>query len=117
MALLPRVRKLIDEGKEKEAYILANTEAKKQLTEKGRIFRKAVIPHPAFDLHIQHKSSGKPSEYRRQLDLETGESMTGWKDGDGGLRQRVFSSRPHDVNVVQLKGVKGRKLDATTAAR
>jgi len=111
--LLPKVRSLIDEGKEKDAYALANTEAKKQLTENGRVFRKAVIPHPAFDLHILRKSSGKPSEYRRQLDLETGEAMTMWIDGGGGIRQCVFSSRPHDVNVVQLKGVKGRKLDVT----
>lgn len=111
--LLPEVRRLIDEGKEKEAYSLANTEAKKQLTEKGRIFRKAVIPHPAFDLHIQHKSSGTSSKYRRQLDLETGEAMTRWNDGDGGVRQRVFSPRPHDVNVVQLQGTEGRRLDVT----
>jgi alpha-L-fucosidase 2 len=111
--LLPEVRRLIDEGKEKEAYLLANTEAKKQLTEKGRKFRKAVIPHPAFDLHIQHRSSGTPSGYRRQLDLETGEAMTRWNDGGGGVRQRVFSSRSHDVNVVQLKGTGGRKLDVT----
>jgi alpha-L-fucosidase 2 len=110
--LLPEVRRLIDEGKEKEAYALANTEAKKQLTEKGRIFRKAVIPHPAFDLHIQHKASGKPSEYRRQLDLETGEAITEWKNG-GAVRQRVFSSRRHDVNVVHLIGSEDRKLDVT----
>ena len=112
-SLLPQVRRLIDEGKEKEAYALANTEAKKQLTERGRVFRKAVIPHPAFDLHVQHKSSNKPSEYRRQLDLETGEAMTRWTDDGGGLRQCVFSSRRHDANVVQLKGTEGRKLDVT----
>ena len=112
-SLLPEVRRLMDEGKEKEAYALANTEAKKQLTEKGRIFRKAVIPHPAFDLHIQHKSSGKPSGYRRQLDLETGEATTRWDNGPGGVCQRVFSSRPHDVNVVQINGTKGRTLDVT----
>jgi len=111
--LLPEVRRLIDEGKEKEAYALANTEAKKQLTEKGRVFRKAVIPHPAFDLHIQHRSSGAASKYRRQLDLETGEATTRWNDGDGGVQQRVFSSRPHDVNVVQLQGTEGRKLNVT----
>ena len=33
--LLPQVRRLIDEGKEREAYVLANTEARKQLIEKG----------------------------------------------------------------------------------
>jgi len=115
--LLPQVRQLIDRGKEKEAYILANTEAKRQLVDKGRIFRKAVIPHPAFDLHIQHTSSGTPSAYRRQLDLETGEALTRWKAGSGGVEQRVFSSRTHNVNVVQLKGTHKRKLDVTLFLR
>jgi len=115
--LLPEVRRLIDEGKEREAYVLANTEAKRQLVEKGRVFRKAVIPHPAFDLNIRYESSRTPLEYRRQLDLETGEAMTRWTDGKGGVRQRVFSSRPHDVNVVQLQGMEGRKLDVTLSLK
>jgi alpha-L-fucosidase 2 len=111
--LLPEVRRLIDAGKESEAYALANTEAKKQLAEKGCIFPKAVIPHPGFDLNIQYKSIGKPSDYQRRLDLETGESLTCWKKGDGGVQQRVFSSRRHDVNVVQLKAAGVGKLDVT----
>lgn len=111
--LLPQVRRLIDEGREREAYNLADTEAKKQLAEKGAIFPKGVVPHPAFDLHLQHKSVGKPSDYRRQLDLETGEALTAWRIGDGGVEQRVFSSRTHDVNVIQLKCTGGRKLDLT----
>ena len=115
--LLPDVRRLIDAGKEREAYALANTEAKKQLTEKGRIFPKAVVPHPAFDLHIQYGSAGEPTAYRRQLDLETGEALSTWKNGKGGVEQRVFSSRAHDVNVIQLKGTDGRKLDVTLALR
>jgi len=109
--LLPQVRRLIDEGKEREAYNLANAEAKKQLAAKGAIFPKGVVPHPAFDLCLQHKLAGKPSDYRRELDLESGEVMTEWRDGDGGVEQRVFSSRTHDVNVVQLKCTGGRKLN------
>lgn len=111
--LLPEVRRLIDEGKEREAFALANTEARKQLAEKGSIFPKGIVPHPAFDLRIQHKSAGETSDYRRQLNLETGEAMTAWQNGDGGIEQRVFSSRTHDVNVIQLKGTGGRKLDVT----
>ena len=56
--LLPDVRRLIDEGKEREAYALANTEARKQLAEKGSIFPKAVVPHSAFDLRTQYQSVG-----------------------------------------------------------
>jgi len=47
--LLPQVRRLIDGGKEREACDLANTEARKQLAEKGNIFPKAVVPHPATE--------------------------------------------------------------------
>ncbi|KPK49603.1 MAG: hypothetical protein AMK72_04080, partial [Planctomycetes bacterium SM23_25] len=111
--LLPEVRRLIDEGREREAYDLANTEAKRQLAGKGRIFPKAVVPHPAFDLHLQFKSAGESSDYRRQLDLETGEALTAWENADGGVEQRAFSSRTYDVNVIQLKGTAGRKLDVT----
>lgn len=111
--LLPEVRRLIDAGKKTEAYQLANEEAKEQLTAKGHIFSKGVIPHPAFEVWIAHESVGEASDYCRQLDLETGESLTRWKQGDLGIEQRVFSSRPHDVNVVSLKATAGGTLDVT----
>jgi len=111
--LLPQVRRLIDEGKEGEARDLAMKEGSKQLAELGVKFPKAVVPHPAFDLNVQVKSTGEPSDYQRELDLETGEALSRWKNGDGGVEQRVFSSRKHNVNVVQLKGTGGRKLDVT----
>ena len=111
--LLPEVRRLIDEDKEKEAYTLSNHVAVRLLEEKGRIFRKAVIPHPAFDIYIEHETPGDPSDYRRQLDLETGEALTRWAVDGGGVEERVFSSRPHNVNVIHLKGTGGRKLDVT----
>lgn len=114
--LLPEVRRLIDEGKERQAYVLANAEARKQLAEKRSIFPKAVIPHPAFDLRIQYQSDEEPTDYRRQLDLEIGEAMSVWCSGDGGTQQRVFSSRTHDVDVIQLQGAGGGKLDVTLAS-
>ncbi len=115
--LLPEVRRLIDEGKEGDAYRLANGEAKKQLTEKGRSYRKGVVPHPAFDLHIEHAVAGAPADYRQELDLETGEALTRWRHEKGGVEQSVFSSRAHNVNVVHLKGVGGRRLDASLYLR
>jgi len=50
-----------------------------------------------------------PAGYRRQLDLETGEVVTRWDD----YEQRVFSSRPHNVNVILLRASAGHKLDVT----
>jgi hypothetical protein len=109
--LLPEVRRLIDEGKELQAYELADTEAKKQLVEKGRAYRKGVIPHPAFDLCIERAAPGDPVGYRHQLDLETGESLTRWSVDSGSVEQRAFSSRPHNVNVIHLKGTGGHRLE------
>lgn len=65
-------------------------------------------PHPAFDLRIR-TGDDKATGYRRQLDLETGEVVTRWD----GYEQRVFSSRPHNVNVILLRASAGHKLDVT----
>lgn len=111
--LLPEVRRLIDEGKDHTAWQMPRDEAVKQLTEKRQTYRKAVSPHPAFDLCIKHDLSGTAGGYRHQMDLETGESLVSWSDKKGRVEQRTFSSRTHNVNVVHFKGIDGRKLAAS----
>ena len=115
--LLPRVRELIDAGKEGEAYKLADDEAKRQLTEKGRVYRKAIIPHPAFDLFITYGTEGDVSGYRHKLDFETGEAMASWVVGGKSVQQRVFSSRVDNVNVINIKAGEGSKLNLSVSIR
>jgi hypothetical protein len=111
--LLPEVRRVIEAGKPQEAYKIADKEARKQLVEMGAPQIWPLVPHPAFDLKVDLDSSGKPSGYQRKLDLENGEALSQWQDEKGGVEQRVFSSRTHNVNVVQLRATGGRKLDVT----
>lgn len=113
--LLPEVRRLIKAGRTNEAALLADSTARKQLVDMGAPHVWPLFPHPAFDLRITHSTDAdsRISGYRRQLDLETGEVLTRWQDEAGGIEQRVFSSRAANVNVVQLRGTSGRKLNLT----
>ena len=103
-ALLPEVRRLIDEGKTDQASCLIAGEADRQLREMGAKQRWPLIPHPAFDLRIQYQDTTTfiKGKYRRQLDLETGVT-TVLRDGKEGVTESVFSSREHNVNVIRLK--------------
>ncbi len=111
--LLPDVRKLVDSGKLTNAAELANKEARRQLTQMGAPQIWPLSPHPAFNLNFAVQHSGSVTAYRRQLNLETGEVQSTWKDDNGTVEQSVFSSRIHNVNVVRIKGIGGRKLSVT----
>jgi hypothetical protein len=111
--LLPEVRQRVAAGQAKEASGLACAEARRQLDAMGAKEIWGVIPHPAFDLKICCGEPGTPASFRRQLDLETGELLTHWDRGSTRIEQRVFSSRTHNANVVQLKAVGGGKLDVS----
>jgi hypothetical protein len=108
--LMPEVRKLCGEGKMQAAANLACAEARKQLDAKGVPGSDVVCPHPAFDLNLRTTPVGKVADYRRELDMETGESNITWRDDAGGYEQTVFSSRTANVNVVRLRSTGGKKL-------
>ena len=87
-------------------------EADRQLVAMGAVQRWPLIPHPAFDLCIRYTDTTLQAEngYRRQLDLETGETSAFW-GGRGGVTESVFSSREHNVNVLRLKATGQRKIN------
>lgn len=109
--LLPEVRKLSDSGKFTEAATLGTAEARKQLTEMGAPQAWSISPHPAFDLNIKVENTGGISNYRRELNMETGEVKTNWRDKSGTVEESVFSSRANDVNVMRISASTGRKLN------
>lgn len=111
--LLPTVRNLSDSGKFDEAATLGTDEARKQLTAMGAPQAWSVSPHPAFDLNIKVENAGDISNYRRELNMETGEVKTSWKDKSGSVEERVFSSRANNVNAIGISSSTGRKLDVT----
>lgn len=108
-SLLPEMRKLINEGNSNEASALIANEANKQLIEMGAEQRWPLIPHPAFDIRIKYNNEAN-SDYRRQLDLETGVA-TVMSNGGDGITQNVFSSREHNINVIRLKAGQNSKIN------
>ncbi|QBG49158.1 hypothetical protein EGM51_17805 [Verrucomicrobia bacterium S94] len=110
--LLPEIRALIREGKPADAATLAVKAAGKELAPKGVTNNGwPVVPHPAFDLELEFKQEGETQNYRRELNLETGEAFSRWGDAGHQVEQRVFSSRAHNVNVVELRAPGSHKLD------
>ncbi len=109
--LLPEVRRKCELGELQAASTMATDEARRQLVAAGAPQNSPVSPHPAFDLNIRTARSGVTTAYRRQLDLESGETRTSWRDATGGLELAAFTSREVDANVVRIMGTAGRKLD------
>ena len=112
--LLPEVRKLIKQQKFSEAAQLACKEAslrqKKLGLEKERMLW-GPTPHPAFDLVIERENTEQPKKYGRYLNLETGEASVHWSNSSGDFVQSSFSSRAHNVNVVQIKALAKSRLN------
>ena len=139
--LMPEVRRLMDAGKTDAASRLLTDEADRQLREMGAVNRWPVIPHPAFDLCIggdgqlsvdanrqaiistngqsltgtnRQQPSAQTGNYRRQLNLETGEALVRRTTADGTeIEESVFTSRTDNVNVIRLKALGGKKLNFT----
>ena len=110
--LLPEVRKLCDSGQFTAAADLACKTARTQLTAMGAPQAWPNSPHPAFDLNVKLETTGNISGYRRQLNLETGESQIRYNDNNGGVQESVFSSRANNVNVWHARRLNGKKLTA-----
>ena len=111
--LMPYVRQLMEKGKSDEAAWLLTDEAERQLHAMGANQRWPLIPHPAFDLCIRQldKLPLPVADYRRQLNLETGEATVVWKQGAGSFTESVFSSRKDNVNVIRLKANNKGKIN------
>ena len=111
--LMPYVRQLMEKGKSDEAAWLLTDEAERQLRAMGANQRWPFIPHPAFHLCTREldKLPLPVADYRRQLNLETGEATVVWKQGAGSFTESVFSSRKDNVNVIRLKASNKGKIN------
>src|SRR5690606_23615510 len=106
---LPEVRRLIREGKYREATRHFLDKAR----EKG--FPSELLwpdPfHPAFELRIKTDDAGTAADYVRWLDFETGEAGVRWRGEKGTYERRVFVSRACDAVVIKLEAPSGDRLD------
>ncbi|MBO9619843.1 MAG: glycoside hydrolase N-terminal domain-containing protein [Niabella sp.] len=111
--LLPRVREMAVHDSLTAAARFATEEARRQLVAMGAPQAWPVSPHPAFDLNIQTTTFGATGNYRRQLNMETGESLIRWRDDKGEVEQTLFSSRANNVNVLRIRGIGKRRLSVS----
>ncbi len=110
--IFPQVRKLVLDGKDREAMVLAleymNKSPIKQDTE----------PHltiPAFLMRLDLPKSASVKDYLRTLDFETGETKVHWTDERGDWVRRTFISRPDGVVAQWLAAPQGQQLTVRIA--
>ena len=104
-AHLAEIRKLIDEGKYREAC---------QLQFKFSGQESFIYPDffvPAFDLTIKTDMRGEVRDYARSVDFQTGEATVHWADDRGVFERRMFVSRADKVAVLLLTGPQPGALD------
>ena len=99
LAALPRVRKLLFEGKNAEATRLAQ---KTMLGVPCRIKSYQTLG----DLFLQTEGLSQARDYRRSLDIEKGVATVDYRSGDVRFRREVFASAPDNVLVVRIEGGK-----------
>ncbi|TKJ36711.1 MAG: alpha-L-fucosidase [Planctomycetes bacterium B3_Pla] len=103
---LPAVRKLLFDGQQRQADKLA---AEHMMSvplrqEKYQPFGDLLLNFPGHDEY---------SDYRRQLDIDTGISTVRYRAGDATFTREVFSSFPDQVIVVSLTCDKPGRLTFT----
>ena len=105
LANLPLIRKLILEGKIPEAYELAE----KHLS---GIPGKTRSYQTLGDIYFHFTdTTGTITDYRRELDLETGIARVSFERNGGKVEYEVYSSVPDDIMVISMKSEKEGGLD------
>ncbi|MGN6208929.1 glycoside hydrolase family 95 protein [Asticcacaulis sp.] len=109
LAALPEVRKLIAEGRYKEATDLASAKMMAR-----------PLSQMAYgtlgDLLLTFDEAVVPDRYERGLDLETAIAGVSYRTASGAIRREVFASAPDQVVVVRLEA-EGRRLGFDLAYR
>jgi alpha-L-fucosidase 2 len=105
---LPEVRKLIFEGKNKEAALLATQKIKSNKIN-GMQFQ------PVGNLNLQFPGHGQFTNYRRELDLERAVATTTYTVNGIQFKREVFASIPDQVIVMRLTADKPASLSFTAS--
>ena len=106
LAALPEVRKLLFEGKNEEASDLA---AKTMMGIPTRI--KSYQPLGDLIMEDLNKSTNAPTNYRHELDLDTGIATTTYDLGSNTYIREVFASAPDQVIAVQMTATKPKSIN------
>jgi alpha-L-fucosidase 2 len=92
---LPELRRLLAEGKQKEAQDIAMREFM-SVPIRQRAYQ------PAGVLQIRFGGSAPVTGYRRDLDLDTAVATVAYRAGDAAFTRETFVSHPHQVLVERL---------------
>ena len=91
------VRKLMDEGKYKEAesYYTKKLEELKYRPSSGKYY-------PALDLHLLFENKDAFKDYSRTLDMENGVCTVEYVDGDNKCLRQVFASMTDKAVIIKI---------------
>ncbi len=103
---LPKIRQLLFEGKNNEAAALAGE------TMMG-IPPRIESYQTLGDLRLKFDNKGEVTDYRRQLDLDTGIVTVTYRQGDAKFTREFFTSAPDQVMVVRLTCDKPGRISFT----
>jgi len=95
VAYLPVVRKLLFEGKQREAEKLAGEKMMSVPLRQEKY-------QPFGDLRLNFPGHDEPSDYRRELDIDSSLAIVRYRVGDTEFVREVFCSYPDQVIVVRL---------------
>ncbi len=103
---LAEIRRLLADGKTKEASALAK---EKFLSDPVR-----QLPYQPFgDLRFQFPGHENVTDYRRELDLDTAIASVSYKVGGVTFKREIFASHPNRVIVVRLTADKPGQINFT----
>jgi len=97
---LPETRKLMDE----EKYLEASWHLTNALVDRG-YQTELASRFPVADLRLTMECEQAFKQYRRSLDMETGEIAVTWKDGDQRYERKLFVSRADNAIVYEINAV------------
>jgi alpha-L-fucosidase 2 len=110
LASLAEMRKLIFEGRQKDAEKLANKTIVSQ-TSHGQMFE------PLGDLRLAFDIGGPIADYHRELDISRAVARTSYRVGDVTYRREYFASFPDRVIVVRLTASRRGSISFTAFYR
>jgi len=106
---LPAVRKLLFEGKYKEA---------EELAQKGILGSKPKNPLATYqalgDLYLYFGRQRNISNYKRELDIEDAIARVSYTSGQVNYKREIFSSAPHQAIIIRLTADKPGSISFTT---
>ena len=103
---LPEVRRLLFEGKNEEATKLAG---EKMMGNPMRVKSYQTLGDLVLDMPV----SGAVSEYRRELNLDTGVADVSYRIGGVLFTREVFASAPDQIIVIHIKADHRGKVNFT----